>query len=126
MKSIFDRGYDLLNRLVEPAAGITVQYTRNALVVSETMPAKVDAAAVDLISEGGVAIIGRRFRWMFNRREMEAINPPMPERGDKVEWLLNGRKYIFEILPDSGDAEFGAHDPRSDWLPAHAKLIDSE
>lgn len=123
-RSQIDRGFDLLNRVVTPAAADSVRYTRGATVISDALPAALSAPQIQLVMEGGVAIVGRQFKWSLKRSELlweGAVD--RPRRNDRIEWLRDGRIYAFEVLPETGGSESAAVDPRNDWIPATVQLL---
>lgn len=121
------RGFALLNRVMEPAAAETVRYSRGGTVISEGLPATLSAQQIELVTEGGAAIIGRQFKWLLKRADLRVDNAEVrPEKFDRIEWNMGGRVYVFEVLPEIGSTESGAVDPRSDWIPASVKLIDMQ
>jgi hypothetical protein len=126
MASLVDRGFALLNRAMEPAAATTVRYTRNATVISDALPAALSAPQIEQITDSGAAVIGRQFTWRLKRSELVVDGvATKPQKFDRIEWTLADMTYVFEVLPETGVPESGAVDPRNDWIPASAKLIES-
>lgn len=123
MASLIDRGYALLNRATSPAAELTVRYSRAATVISEAMPATLSAAQVQSVAANGDEVVGRQFHWSLKRQELLwETRKDRPRRDDVIEWALNGRVYHFVVLPEPLQSEALSVDPRSDWVPASAKL----
>lgn len=120
MSTLLQRGFRLLNRCMEPAAAESVRYLRGAEVISDAMRALLSAPQIEVIADGGAAVVGRQFTWRLNRDDLGT----KPKRLDRIEWFNGGKTYKFEVLPEAGQPEAGATDPRSDWVPAAAKLVD--
>lgn len=118
------RGFAMLNRVMEPAAAESVRYIRGATVISDELPATLSAPQIEEISEGGGSVVGRQFTWLLKRDELLIDNAQVrPQRNDLIEWFHNGTTYVFEVLPGSGGVASDNVDPRSDWIPASAKLM---
>lgn len=124
MASLIDRGFALLNRVVTPAAATTVRYTRGATVISDALPAALSNQQIEQLTESGAAVVGRQFTWRLKRSEL-VLNGlgTTPQKFDRITWILRGTEFVFEVLPESGQPEMGAVDPRNDWIPASVKLV---
>lgn len=126
MTSLIDRGFALLNRATTPAAVTTVRYTRAATVISEALPATLSNQQIEQLSDSGTSVIGRQFTWRLKRADLVIGGAKTdPQKFDKIVWVWAGTEFVFEVLPETGAPEMGAVDPRSDWIPASVKLIET-
>lgn len=127
MATQLQRGFALLNRVMEPAAAESVRYIRGATVISDELPALLSAQLIEQISEGGPSIVGRQFTWRLKRDELRWDNAPTkPRRSDRIEWVHGGTTYQFEVVRDVAGAESPEVDPRSEWIPANVKLLEGK
>lgn len=123
MTTLIARGYALLNRVAEPAAAESVRYLRNAIVVSDALPAIIAAADITQVLEGDGTIIGRQLQVRLKRSHLVIDNVPIqPEPYDRIEWIHDGRTIVMEVLKDAVRGEAPAVDERSDWVPASVKI----
>ncbi len=126
MASLIDRGFALLNRAETPAAATAVVYKRGATVISEALPAALSNQQIEQLTDGGATVIGRQFTWRLYRPDFVIDGvATTPQKFDRIEWTLAGTEFVFAVLPETGGPEAGAVDPRSDWLPASVKLIET-
>lgn len=125
MATLLQRGFRLLNRCMEPAAAESVRYLRGAEVISDAMRALLTINRVDLTTQDGASIIGRRFVWQLKRDELMVNGAEVrPERLDQIEWDYNGRTYAFQVLPEQAMPEDRAVDMRADYIPANTQLLE--
>jgi hypothetical protein len=124
VSSLTDRGFNLLNKSKQTAAATTVRVIRGSEVVSDGMQAVLSAPQIEFVSNAG-SLVGRQFRWDLKREQFKYRGKlDEPRALDRIEWSLNGRLFVFEVLSRSNMPEMDAVDPRSDWLPASAKLAE--
>lgn len=124
--TLVGRGFRLLDRAMEPAAAESVRYIRGAVVISDALDAVLSNQQIEQITDGGAAIVGRQFSWRLKRSDLVLDSEEVaPQKFDKIEWAYGGRVYVFEVLPEAGLPESGAVDPRSNWIPASVKLVET-
>lgn len=125
MTTLLQRGFALLSRGMEAAAVETVRYTRGVNVVGEGVRALLSNQRVEQVTDGGAAIIGRQFTWQLNRDDLRLNGEAFkPLKSDRIEWELNGKTYVFLVMPEVASPEAPAVDPRSEWITAVAKLAE--
>ncbi len=126
MTSLIDRGYTFGNRGIKSAASTSVRYSRAATVISDALKATLSNQQIEEISDTGSSVIGRQFTWRLYRPDfvIDGVGTT-PQKFDRIEWIRAGTQYVFEVLPEIGGPEAGAVDPRSDWIPASVKLIET-
>ncbi len=123
MTNLLDRGYTIMNRIVEPIAAATVRYIRATTEISSALPATFSAPRIDSIDEGGATNIGRQYTFELKRSELLwEGREDRPRVNDVIEWIVGGLLYRFEVQPEQGNPEAPAVDPRSEWVPASVKL----
>ena len=126
MATLLQNGFALLNRAMRTAAGESVTYTRGALVISEALPATLSNQQIEQLSDGGPMLIGRQFTWQLYRGDLVVDGvATTPQKLDRIKWIWGGTEYVFEVLPETAGPAMGAVDPRSDWIPASVKLIET-
>lgn len=127
MTSMLSRGYRLLNRAIEPAAGDTVRYLRNGDVIGDAVRVANTAAEIEQVIDAETTIIGRQMTMWVHRDDLMLNGQRLtPLRADRIEWIYGGRTHVFEVVPDTDQSEFGEVDIRKDWLPARVKWLRSE
>lgn len=125
MTTLINRGFSLLNRVMEPAAAETVTYKRGAKVIGEGVLATLSNQQIEQLTSADTAIVGRQFTWRVKRSDLVIDGSEVqPESFDRIEWYRNGRVYVFQVMPELGLPESNSVDPRSDWVPASVKLVE--
>lgn len=123
MATLLQRGFGLLNRGMEAAAAEFVVYKRGAVVVSEALTATLSNQQIEQLSAGGATVVGREFTWRLKRDELVVQSQQVsPAKFDRIEWTYSGKTFVFVVMPELGGPESPAVDPRSDFIPAAAKL----
>ncbi len=121
--NLLDRGYRLLDRGAQAAAGLTIRYLRGDEEISDELPAMLTAADIEQVIEGGSTVVGRHFVWQVHRAEMLLEGAAIkPEALDIIEWTKDETVYVFKVMPDAAQAA-QAVDPRNPWLPASTKYV---
>lgn len=117
------RGYRLKDRAVRTAAGLTVQYIRGNDVISDALPAALDASDIEQVVEGNTTVVGRQFNWQLHREEFLLNNEPIrPKRRDLIRWFYEGSEYSFEVLTDAAQAAL-PNDMRNTYITVSTKLV---
>ncbi len=123
MSTLLQRGYRLLNRAMEPAAAESVRYLRGAVAVSDAMRAALVTADIQQIRDGGAAVVGKQFVWRLYRSDLMTDSGELkPQQSDRIEWDWNGKTYVFVAMTELNRPEYGAVDPRGNWVPVSTKL----
>lgn len=124
MTTLLQRGFARLNAAMQDVAAESVRYIRGATVISDAMPALLSAPQIQVVTDGGLSVVGRQFNWSVSKDELIAEGVrDQPRRNDVIEWICGGTTYAFEVLPDIRGSDAAASDPRDGFWPAAAKLI---
>lgn len=123
---LLQRGFAMLNRAAGDVAAESVRYLRGVQTVSDDMSALLGRHDIALADTGEASVYSREFRWQLKRSDLVLAGVPItPTRGDRIVWEHDDTIYTFEVLPQTGTPETDANDPRSDWLPVSAKLVQT-
>lgn len=123
MPTHLNRGFDLMNRVMEPAAAESVTFIRDGSAI-EDVAATLSNQQIEQVTDGGATLVGRQFTWRLKRGDLVHSGVSLtPQRGDQIVWIHDGTTYEFLVMPEVGLPASNANDQRTDWLPASVKLM---